>query len=637
MICRDWPHAEIVTDRKLLDKPLIPAGIPECRVSVSRPVSILEFHEVGAEHPEKYPRRSLMLDEEEHFALDSARISGRTALYEVGAGELVIEPDPADPARGVAFVLDFGRPMAAKAAIEIDAPDGCVVDLVYGEFLWDVGKRVRAARPEAFDKYNYTDHFVLRKGRNTVGSPFLHRGFRMLGVVIRNFAEPVRVLGATATEWHYPLVRRGEFHCSDPLLDRIWQLSVRTIETCTTDIFTDCVWREHAFWINDLLVQNAISLAAFGASALHKRAFRLLFSQQRPEGLIPGVCPTVRGTAGENVTLLPTNLFVFIMLRDYLFASGERDVVAGYLPALQRILDCFEHYADADGVLTAPKDIWNFYDWSFELNNYSFNGCRESMLNFLYVAALKIYCQLCDDCGVACPERAALLARAQRTAAATLREFGSAEDGLLVDGVLLDNKPDKVSSRLAHAIALLSGELPENLKTRYRTALVCDKLLEPELYLYFFLFRAMLEAGEGQWVAAGLEKLRLHWGKQVESGYPTLAEAGVQQFGWRAFHQAASLCHAFSGSPIEFFQRGILGVRPLAPGFEEFAVEPHLVDLKFASGRIPTPQGEIGISCRRSRPGKISVELMVPAGLVAITPAGARLAEGAHAFELDEA
>jgi hypothetical protein len=40
----------------------------------------------------------------------------------------------------------------------------------------------------------------------------------------------------------------------------------------------------------------------------------------------------------------------------------------------------------------------------------------------------------------------------------------------------------------------------------------------------------------------------------------------------------------------------VLGVRPTSPGFRTFVVDPHPGELRFASGDVPTPFGDIHVS-----------------------------------------
>jgi hypothetical protein len=45
----------------------------------------------------------------------------------------------------------------------------------------------------------------------------------------------------------------------------------------------------------------------------------------------------------------------------------------------------------------------------------------------------------------------------------------------------------------------------------------------------------------------------------------------------------------------------VLGVRPSSPGFKHFRIEPYLDNLRWAKGRIPTPNGNIEVSWKKEK------------------------------------
>jgi alpha-L-rhamnosidase len=76
---------------------------------------------------------------------------------------------------------------------------------------------------------------------------------------------------------------------------------------------------------------------------------------------------------------------------------------------------------------------------------------------------------------------------------------------------------------------------------------------------------------------------------------------------------AASLCHGWSSLPVYFDKCCILGVRPLEPGFKTFTVTPYCGDLLRASGKVPTPCGNIEVAWERRGTG-LDLDVKAPAG-----------------------
>lgn len=614
-VTEGWKNAAVVTDEKLCGKELKPRNVPALVETFLRSADLLNCAAVAPGDAPSLDELPVYLNREPWEPLPPGRL-----LQEADGGTYRIMPDPAG--KGAALVFDFDRELIGRLRVVAEAPAGTVVDLVYGEEL--DGGRVQSefVRPI----YRFTDRYILQEGENEVGTVILERGFKVVQLVFRNFSRPVCIRSVGATGMRYPYVHRGRFHSSDAELNRVWEMCVETLESCTTDIFMDCPWRERAFWVNDLIVENRTTLAAFGSSAVHRRAFELAFSQQTPEGWVPGLCPQPEN---ENFMLPATNLFLMTMLHDYLMASGDGGTVRRYLPCMERIIEAFERLADADGLISAPKGYWNFFDWGFELNNYRFNDCRESMINSLYVSALQCFNETAELVGYDSGKGQEYERRRRRTAAAIEPAFLSPATGYLADPVKRGDEDTTVSSQLAHALALLAGLERE----RFVAALTDETLLEPEFYLHFYVFRAMIRHGRRQ---AGLERIRRHWGRMARTGFPTLYEAGVYQIGRASQNRSGSLCHGFGTSPLEFLQTGILGVTAVAPGFAEFSFRPALLDLTFAAGRIPTPRGNIAVRLERSGQG-IEAELRIPEGCSAVLPDGSKLETGTHLVQLEDA
>jgi hypothetical protein len=320
-----------------------------------------------------------------------------------------------------------------------------------------------------------------------------------------------------------------------------------------------------------------------------------------------------------------------MMLHDYLMYSGDRKLVKELLPGIFRIIDAFDEWIDERGMITPPEKLWNFFDWSFGMTGISLDGKNTSLLNYLYVTAIDTALELADFAGITV-NAAKYRAAAVKTAEAANRFFFKPGEGRLADWLTPGGKPSKHSSQLAHAIALLSGKIPETWRKGYESALNDDNILIPELYLSYFVFRAMRLCDMEE---AALERIRKYWGPIIESGSPAIWEAMVHGKGKKAFGESGSLCHGFATAPVDFMQSAILGVEPLKPGFSEFRVAPAACGLRFAKGRIPTPSGNISIHWQ-ARDNELFVELKVPPKTKALCDDGRIFTPGKHLFVLAE-
>ena len=588
-----WSPAAFVENPLLLNKTLVPRDIPPLSEYAVTPVAPPVAASVANNAVPPLDELSEAIAHEEWTA-GGSRFDG--ALLQ-----------PSRNGDAAALLWDFGGEHIGRAAIVVDAPAGTVVDLTYGESRDGANGRLRTlfTNPEC----HFTDRVILREGRNLIGTRFADRGFRFIQAVFRNFAAPIRILRCEAMAKRYNFRSEAKFCCSDPMLNGIFAQCVETLKACAIDTFVDCPWRERAFWINDLVVESHASLIAFGPHALHRRCLDLAFAQQLPDGQIPGICPMPESR--PDLALPAAQLFLPMVVEKYLAYGGGRDCARRHLPQIAANLEFFERQIDGDGVLRPPDGVWNFIDWGFELERISLNGCRTSMLNSLYICALKSTARLATALDAPFPQLAQYPGRIRRTALATARVFRDSASGRLNDCALLEwHRPGVIQSQLAHALWLLAGECSAAQRDTAVAALDDDVLLAPELYLSYFLLEAM---GRHGLAIAALDRIRKYWGPIWQSGHPTVFEAAVHQFGTDAFEGLGSLCHGFSAAPVIFFFETILGLRPVDSGGRHFHFDPNLAGLEFACGELPTPCGPIRVEATAKH-----AEITPPEGITII-------------------
>ncbi|MBO4648308.1 MAG: hypothetical protein J5806_09150 [Lentisphaeria bacterium] len=566
------------------------------------------------------------------------------AVYAIASGgeNDVTLPVPPGKGGGVTLVIDFGREISGFVEIDLTAPSGSVADIVYEEELYR-GDRLRADHTHTNPNYRFADRCILREGRQQCGNVLMERGFRLIQLTLRNLSAPVILHRVRALDRRYPFARRGDFFCGDYQLNRLWEIAAETVSACTTDIFTDCPWRERLFYCNDLYIENRTALKMFGDPRIHRRGFRMILSQHRRDGLFTSCSPSIEEEDPEGKldgktdfhVILSGNLTLVPALRDHCLHTGDTELAAEAFPQFENMLRTFAGWRDTAGIIRPPVKYWNFFDWSFELNGMGFSGKATALLNFLFIISGRALLELAGILGRECflapseldvmlEQTVAAFYRPEKGYFADCEESSAASDRMLRTlGVPTgETFPITETSRLVHAMAALAGADPALCKP-----LSDENLLTPELYYCIFLLDAMERTGA---VGSALELIRRHWGRMLDSGTPTLWENGVYKRGKSGFGGSASLCHGFSSSPASFLQTAVLGISPLTPGFARFRFEPRCPEIGFAQGRVPTPHG--AIRCRwEAANDRIEASLEVPANCVAVTPAG-EFAAGKHRF-----
>ena len=564
---------------------------------------------------------------EEHFPLPEGT-SGELYTLALGGIHNVTLPVPPEGG-GITFVADFGKEISGFVEIELTADSGVVADIAYEEELYK-GDRLRADHTHTNPTYQFADRFILRSGRQKIGSVLMERGYRMVQLTLRNVTKPVTLHAITAIDRRYPFAKRGSFFCGDYQLNRLWEVAAETLSACTTDIFTDCPWRERLFYSNDFLIENRICLKIFGDPRINRRAFRMIFSSDRSDGLFTSSCPSSapavleKGKTDFHV-ILPGDLMLVTALREYYMHTADLELVRECLPPLRKMMERFASWLDESNILRPPVEYWNFFDWSFELNGMTFSGKRTSLLNFLFVIASRHFDFLARSAG---EERFLGEEKISAVLKSTIETFYDPEKKFFLNsledpaasmelltalGVAREELCVTPSSRLTHAMGILAG-----VEKELCASLFDEKLLAPELYYGIFLLDAMAQGDAHQ---GALDYIRKYWGAMLDSGTPTLWENGVHKKGKAGFGGSASLCHGFSTAPAAYLQTAVLGIAPLEPGFTRFLFAPRLPELKFAQGHVPTPHGAIRCFWECVN-GTMNAQITVPEKCTAETPAG---------------
>ncbi|MEM6821982.1 MAG: hypothetical protein AAF558_08595, partial [Verrucomicrobiota bacterium] len=549
-----WSRArEVSSAHEFFGRVLMPRDIPPLDVLASpvKEVELLGSVPNNSERELASTRTAELISKEEHLPTADVTSEKRQQFLK---GSEAIEILPQPNGCGVALLFDFKKEFNRGIELEIKAPEGVIVDIAYEEELKE-GRVIAAVK-----EYYFADRYITRKGQQVLGTELFERGGRLIQVVFRNFDQPIEIIRAEAVDARFPAHQPARFESSDPFLNQLWNTCQETLHCCATDTFTDCPWRESAFWVNDMVVENVLWLQGFGQPGLSLRCLKLALSQADSEhqGLIPGVCPS----SGNPRLIFPaTNLFLGIILEEYWLYSGDESSVRELYPQIREIVDVIGTWRDESGIVRLPEGnpYWNFVDWAFDLSGKSLSGKDATVISLFYVLAQE---------SLACIEKTLELGRsgqslqdAEKTMAGVFQKLWDSEAQVLKEWFPTCEEEAPRGSRLTHALAGLAKCRPEKYSKILTERFSGNKETPPELYLFHFVFRAMKHANREDEIFSAIKR---YWGPIIERGSPTIWEANVVQHGKQAFDGKGSLCHGFATTPIEFMQRVILGISPLA-------------------------------------------------------------------------
>lgn len=186
--------------------------------------------------------------------------------------------------------------------------------------------------------------------------------------------------------------------------------------------------------------------------------------------------------------------------------------------------------------------------------------------------------------------------------------------GCYVDG-LDPGSGEKSTHASAHAnfFPLALGLVPPERVARV-AAWLKSRGMTCSVYGAQFLLDALYQAGEAEYALRLLTADdRRSWRNMMDNVGTTITLEAWDP----SLKPNLDWNHAWGAAPANVIPRGLMGIRPLAPGFTRFGVRPQLADLTEASVKLPTPQGAIRLVVRNPGDGPWEAEITVPPGTVA--------------------
>ncbi len=520
--------------------------------------------------------------------------------------------DRAGPVELLTF--DFGEVVSGILEMEIDAPTGTRFDISAAESLLPDGGLCRLSQETGV-------RYTARGGDETFRA-FDPIGTRYLRVAARG-PGPIEVFDVEMLERHRPRPPGASFECSDPLLDRIYEVGLRTVDLCAHDAYVDCPTREQRAWTGDAVVHQMVDLAANPDWSLARR-HPVLTASPRPDGMLP--MAVACDFEHSDRAFIPDWPLHWIRSVHNLYRwTGDRALVSSLMGYAEGVLRWFVPYTLADGLLHDVSG-WVLIDWSSV-----YSSGASSALNALWARGLRDFAEMSEwlgDTGRAEWSRALYAA-----VDAGFDAFWDADRGVYVDHVV-DGVQRRAAAQHGGATALAAGLVPHEREARVAERLldrsrlvrrswvmdtvtpegdssgyaalvmprpepdwdVEEQMVETQPFFRYVLHDGLAAIGRADLVAEACRD----WATFLDRGETTWPECWI----------GGTHCHGWSSTPTRDLVWYTLGITPAEPGFARARIAPRLGDLEWARGAAPTPHGLITVEAHSD--GRVLVDSPVP-------------------------
>ena len=249
------------------------------------------------------------------------------------------------------YIFDMGQNMVGWCRMKVSGPAGTQISLRHAETLQPDGAlfldNIRDAK--------VTDRYTLKGGGEEIWEPrFTYHGFRF--VEVRGWPGRPTLDSLEGRVVNDDVASAGEFSCSHPLINRIYQNILWGVRGNYRSIPTDCPQRdERQGWLGDRSAESRGETYLFNGAAFYAKWTQDITDSQKDSGSISDVCPPYWPFYNDSVTWPSSAVLIPGMLYDQ---YADKRVVARQYPGMMKWVDYMSGFI-ADGIIS--KDTYG--DW----------------------------------------------------------------------------------------------------------------------------------------------------------------------------------------------------------------------------------------------------------------------------------
>ncbi|GMW00297.1 MAG: hypothetical protein AMXMBFR84_14350 [Candidatus Hydrogenedentota bacterium] len=416
-------------------------------------------------------------------------------------------------------------------------------------------------------------------------------GFRFVRIDLVEPGSRLDLVKVEAVFLYRDLPYLGRFECSDPLLNTIWNTGAYTVHLCMQEHVWDGIKRDRLVWIGDMHPETMVINTVFG----HVDVVPDSLDWVRDKTPLPG---WMNGISSYSLWWIIIQQCWYFYHADKDYLAQQREYLMGLLKQLHACIGP-DHSEKLEG--------HRFLDWPSSEDPAAIHAGLHSLL----IIAFRAAADLCY----------------------ALEEPQGQNECLAAANSLQLHTPARTASKQASALMALAGVA--DTKEINADILAAGQYSGISTFYGYYVLQARAEAGDYQ---GCLDVIRHYWGTMLKLGATTFWEDfnldwtrncgtidAITPDGKKDIHAdfgdycyvglRHSLCHGWAAGPTAWMSEHVLGIKPLAPGFESVLVKPNLGDLQWAKGALPTPHGLITVSHTRHADGSVMSEVTAPEGI----------------------
>ncbi len=430
------------------------------------------------------------------------------------------------------YLIDLGEETVGLPTLSLKTEKQQKIRVDWGEDLFDGHVR------RIIDDRDFSFDYIAKSGQNDYTNYMLRISCRYLEIYSEDKIE-LEYLGVIPQVYS---VEEKPYELSNPLDQKIYDLSVNTLKKCMMEHYVDTPWREQCLYAYDSRNQILCGYYAFenGNIDYVKANLKLIGEDRRDDGLLSICYP-----CGNDLTIPSFSLYYILALKEYLDHTGDKSLIIDLYAKISSIISAF--IGNMENGLVCKFGLannWNFYDWTDYLaSEISIKADKipDSVINSLFIIALKCLKEIDKKLGYNFKYDDLL----NECVVKTKKAFFVEEKGLFE---LHSGKGE--FTVLVNALAILAGVVSKSESERICQAIVDGEILDCTLSMKILKYQALLLSNEEKWARWIIDEIRKEYSIMIGSGCSCVWETID---GANAFGCAGSLCHGWSAVPVYMY------------------------------------------------------------------------------------
>lgn len=429
------------------------------------------------------------------------------------------------------YLIDFKKEVVGYLDLDFISPIDQKILITYAEH------KESESIVYKIDNRDFSFEYIASKGNNKFLGLFKRLGLRYLEIYCK---EDIDISYFGIREVRYPFVEK-KYKISDPLVKKIYDTCVYTLECCYHEHYEDCPWREQCLYSLDSYNQALAGSVCFANTEQLQSSLILMSEDYRGDCLLSICSPS-----NLNLTMPSFSLYYFLSVEFYYNLTKDIETLKLVYHKLKDIMGAFfKQYKDGLIYTFDHEGIWNFYEWEAGLDGglmQKQNRVADIIINGLFNLALKSFSNIEHTLGMNSDYKNIL----EENTKACRKEF-------LRNGFFKMSKKDERCSNYGNALAILAGyaSKDEAMIIAKELANQNSNLIKSSLSSKGLLYDALLKVdlSYSDFIISDIKRI---YGKMLDEGASTFYET---ELGYKDFDNAGSLCHGWSSLPIHYFHK----------------------------------------------------------------------------------